>query len=96
MNKVEIKLLTSQLKQQIHDKLEQLFAGNIIKEVKIDLFCPSEIFENLEKFGIIIDDEQWDINGWQYDYWQYFKHNDKKYSFNGCGYYGYMTIKEET
>ena len=32
--------------------------------------------------------EGFDTNGWQWDWWQHFKHNGKEYILSGSGYYG--------
>lgn len=32
--------------------------------------------------------EGFDTNGWQWDWWQSFKHGDKEYTLSGSGYYG--------
>lgn len=32
--------------------------------------------------------EGFDTNGWQYDWWQHFTHDGKKYTLSGSGYYG--------
>jgi hypothetical protein len=33
-------------------------------------------------------DEGFDTNGWQFDWWQSFKHGGKTYILSGSGYYG--------
>lgn len=34
------------------------------------------------------NDEGFETNGWQYDWWQHFAYNGKKYTLSGSGYCG--------
>lgn len=36
------------------------------------------------RYGI----EGFDTNGWQWDWWQHFRHEGKEYTLSGSGYYG--------
>jgi hypothetical protein len=91
--KVKIEVLTADIKKQINNGIDQLFEKKI-KELEIDSCPPDVFFEILKDKGIDIDSDEWDTNGWQYDYWQNFTHNDIKYQVSGGGYYGKLSLTE--
>lgn len=57
--------------------------------------APSQIFTTFEEyfdFKETRDRDDFDSNGWQYDYWIPFTLEDVKYQISGSGYYGTTTI----
>ena len=88
-----VKIVDDNLKDLIRKGIECLFQGEIEK-LEIDCYSPSKIFKIIKSMGIEIDEDEFETNGWQYDYWQNITHNNKKYVIHGSGYYGNLTIEE--
>ena len=42
-----------------------------------------------------VEDDDRDTNGWAWDYWQYFKVGDKRYTLSGSGYHGGHSFREK-
>jgi hypothetical protein len=88
-----IKLITEEVRKKVLYEIKLLFDGKV-DSVKIDCFCPSEAIKCLEELGAEESDD-FDTNGWQYDYWIKLEYNGKKYCLSGSGYYGNLTIAED-
>jgi hypothetical protein len=55
-------------------------------EVTLYYVRPNDVIRCVEKLGGK-DEEEFDSNGWQWDYWLYFTYKDNRYSLGGDGYY---------
>ena len=60
--------------------------------VKLPGIFPNDVIEFVEKELGGKHNEDWETNGWQWDYWINFKINDKEYTLSGDGYYGTPTF----
>lgn len=79
------------LEEQLKD-----FLDGKVNVVKLDNSAVSPIANALEKLGATVDHDNFDTNGWQWDWWLPAKYQGKKISLSGCGYYGGATIAWDT
>lgn len=81
----------SLIKEQIHKVI-----NGEIEEIKFLFMFPEETIEWLEnelKFEVI--DGTFDINGWDWDWWQPMSKDDVKYTLSGWGWKGTMTFRKD-
>jgi hypothetical protein len=88
----KINIINNEIKIDIENSLTSLF-NDEIQNISIDCFCPSRVVSILNCMGANVD-EDFDTNGWQYDYWIKFTFKDRRYQVSGSGYYGNMVISE--
>ena len=62
---------------------------------KLPLVPLSEIADILEEYDVEFDSDDFETNGWQVDWWQYFEYNDERYCIAGSIYYGDYSISKE-
>jgi hypothetical protein len=58
--------------------------------IENDCLCIGDIESHLGEIASFNDD--FDSNGWEFDYWCTYKINDKTLNINGSGYYGGLSI----
>lgn len=68
-------------------KLIQKVLDGIEDSVQFPFVSPDEASQIIEKLGAI-DNEDFDSNGWDWDWWKEFTLGDKEYILGGSGYYG--------
>lgn len=68
------------------EKIEAFLNGTDA-EIAFDSACPDNMLNALETLGCILEDD-YDTNGWQWDWWQSFTYKDAKFVAEGSGYYG--------
>jgi hypothetical protein len=82
----------TQLTVKLKVEIDKVIIGDE-NEFQSDILCANEISEYLkEKYGV--EKEDFDSNGWDYDFWIYYTINDKKYMLSGSGYYGGITFSK--
>jgi hypothetical protein len=62
------------------------------KSVEIFGIYPNDVIEYVTKELKGKHKEDWDTNGWQWDYWMDFEIDNEKYTLSGSGYYGGATF----
>lgn len=72
--------------------LEDLLNGEIQK-FSADCLCIGDIESHLGEIGISNDD--FESNGWEFDYWCTYAIKDRKLCISGSGYYGGIHITIE-
>lgn len=88
MNEIE-KLIQNELEENI-DKI----LTNKIKFYSCKYNNPAAIRKCLESLGFV-DNEDFDTNGWQWDFWFSMKHPTYgKLNIAGSGYYGRISIEK--
>lgn len=61
------------------------------KSVSLDGIYPNDVKEYIEELGGE-DLQEFDSNGWQWDFWMYFLYNGQRYMLAGSGYFGDLTF----
>lgn len=92
MIKVSKEQILEGLKRQTSLDIENMLHANEVTEIEIPFLRPAhvvEVLEDLDKRGIIEfkDLNEFDKNGWQWDYWMELQINEKPYTLKGDGYY---------
>lgn len=88
----KIVVMTKEIEERIKDELKKLLNGEVEK-VEVSGICPNAIVNIFSDAGADVSDDL-DTNGWEYDYWIKATYNGKKYTIDGGGYYGHVTIEE--
>lgn len=91
----KINLLTKEVKEQIKAEIKKLLTGEI-EQVEIDTIPPSKLGDLIEEYGGIVLNDDFDTNGWDYDYWLPFTYNGVRYTIFGGGYYGGVKVYKDT
>jgi len=68
-------------------KVLSVLEGKEESERLIGVF-PLDVRNYIEELGGEEDSDRFETNGWQWDFWQYFKYKGNTYCFGGSGYYG--------
>jgi len=70
-------------------KEEMLKVFNLEKErAEFKLTCVEQLAKSAEGLGAKILTDEFETNGWQYDYWMPCIFNGKRFILEGSGYYG--------
>jgi hypothetical protein len=81
--------MKEQLLQEMREGIDKVVSGEI-QSFRSGFLPPSEFVDYIE--GKYSQQDDFDTNGWDYDYWIRFTINDKKYTVYGSGYYGGVTF----
>ena len=83
IDKDEIK---SKVKEAMIQDIQSVLDGTI-KQIGLLYVRPNDIIVYIESIGGKNNDD-FETNGWQWDYWLTLTIDNKKYSISGDGYYG--------
>lgn len=73
--------------EQMASKIDMTVAG-IINDAALHYVSPNEAVEYLRKITDMEDLEEFDSNGWDWDFWMGFKKGEIHYTLSGSGYRG--------
>ena len=76
------------------DDVKKVISGEKDKTEGYPL-CPQDAIDCLEKKLGFKDLDEFDSNGWQYDYWIEVEFGEKEYIISGSGYYGNLHLYDE-
>ena len=66
-----------------------------VESVSIPYAPPSEIEKILKELGIDTKQHDININGWDVDFWIYYKYKNERYIFSGSWFYGKYNFSKE-
>lgn len=75
------------IKELMSVEIKKVLDGHM-DSVSFDIGHPDLALEILNDLECCVNGDNFDCNGWEYDYWIYVHINKRKYCISGCGYYG--------
>ena len=85
MNDKEYLVINDSLELHWKDEIQSVLDGEK-NSVKLFYARPHDVVQIVENLGGK-DEQDFDQNGWQWDYWMYFSYENKRYMLAGDGYY---------
>jgi hypothetical protein len=76
-------------------RIARVLQGNSNEEYLTFLVSPSKAADIIADTWKAEEIGDMDTNGWQYDFWQYYEHEGKKYCLSGSGWYGYLIFRRD-
>lgn len=81
-----IKKQVDEYAKDFEKEIDRVLSGET-KSVTSEIWItPDNIHSYLEQKGF--DDQDFDSNGWDYDFWMTYTFKDKRYTLSGSGWYG--------
>lgn len=79
------------IKEKAQEAIEDVLEGNS-KSQTLKYVYINDVDAIVKDLGGVKLDDRFDSNGWQWDFWQYYKIGHHIYILSGSGYYGGYTF----
>lgn len=86
MGEIKLETLREQIRQLMIESINQVINGTI-DSIELPYIRPGDVIQYIVSIGGN-DCENFDTNGWQWDYWMDVELNGKVYTLAGDGFYG--------